>query len=63
MTNQIDIDALALSELDSDTTYGANPFDGRCDALIVEEPIDAAALAEVPQAFLAYLDCQQSQWG
>lgn len=56
MINYTEIDTL----IDADAEHDAYPFDDSYGSL--DRTVDAAALAEVPQAFLAYLDCQQNQW-
>ena len=59
-----DIDALidAQSSNESDLGYGADPYDERYAMRTADRAVDAAALAELPQAFLAYLDYEQSRW-
>jgi len=54
---------LALSEIYPDATHGAIPVDDQREALMTYRDADEEALADVPQAFAAYLDYQRSQWG
>lgn len=68
MNNIINIDAaadvqLALSEIYLDSTRGAVSVSEQYEALMTYREADDEALAEVPQAFAAYLDHQRKQWG
>jgi hypothetical protein len=50
---------IALSDLYSDTTYGAVPFVEQSDALETYRAFDDGGLAEAPLALAAYVDHQQ----
>ena len=54
---------LALNEIYPESTYGAIPVIDQEDALTEYRASDEDILADVPQAFAAYLDFQQRQWG
>lgn len=68
MNNVMDIEAAieaqrSLSEVYPDSTNGAVPVPERYEMPMTDRGADYDALAEVPQAFEAYVTCQQSQWG
>lgn len=54
---------LASSEIYPESTYGAIPATEQHDALMTHRAADEEVLADVPQAFAAYLDYQRNQWG
>jgi len=67
MTNSMPINAatemqLALSEIYPDSSYGAIPVADHPDALMTYRAVDEDVLADVPQAYAAYLDYQQKLW-
>lgn len=68
MTEPTDIDLateiqLALNEVYPDSTFGAVPVAEQYDALISYRAVDNDAIAEIPEAFAAHIDCQRKQWG
>ena len=68
MSNVVDIEAAietqrSPSEIYPDSTDGAVPVPDRYEFPMTDRGADYDALAELPQAFEAYVDCQRSQWG
>ena len=53
---------LALSEIYTDSTYGAVPALNQYDALEAYRAYDGGGLEEIPQALAAYIDFHQRQW-
>tara|TARA_R110000868_G_scaffold177713_7_gene416760 strand:+ start:32 stop:238 length:207 start_codon:yes stop_codon:yes gene_type:complete len=54
---------LALSDICPDSIFGAIPVAEQLETLMTYRAVHEDVLAEVPQAYAAYLEDQRNQWG